>query len=279
VDVPVRQVANERIADDTVVVRQIFGEGIAPVVMYANSMVIAGTEPVLVDTGSRVTRDAWFDATFSVVEPADVRWIYLSHDDHDHTGNLFEVLDVCPDAQLVMTWFMVERLAAQELVPLDRVRIVNDGERFHAGDRDLVAVVPPTFDSPTTRGLFDAKTGVYWAVDSFATAVPHDVTDLDELDPEFWKASFLEIQRTLSPWHRWLDPAKYAAHVEAVRDLGAIVVAAAHGPATRGAQIDRSIDLLRELPTHPPVELPGQAELELILSVIAGTVAPAPAGS
>ena len=25
---------------------------------------------------------------FSIVEPDDVRWVFLSHDDHDHTGNL-----------------------------------------------------------------------------------------------------------------------------------------------------------------------------------------------
>ena len=33
----------------------------------------------------------------------------------------------------------------------------------------LQAVRPPIFDSPTTRGLFDPTTGVYWASDSFAT--------------------------------------------------------------------------------------------------------------
>jgi flavorubredoxin len=267
-DVPVRQLANEQIADDTYMVRQLFGEGIAPAALFANSMVITGSEPIVVDTGSRIIGAEWFDAAFSVVEPRDVRWIYLSHDDHDHTGNLFEVLDRCPNAQLVMTWFMVERLAAEALVPLDRLRIVNDGERFRAGDRDLVAVVPPTFDSPTTRGLFDPKTSVYWAVDSFATTVPQEVTDLDDLDADFWRESFLDVQRLLSPWHRWLDPAKYQQHLDRVRDLGATVIASAHGPATRGSQIDRSFDLLRELPNLPPVALPGQPELELILEVM-----------
>ena len=267
-DVPIRTLTNERIADDTYVVRQMFAEGLAPAAMFANSMVITGSEPIIVDTGSRINGDEWLEAAFSVVEPRDVRWIYLSHDDHDHTGNLFEVLERCPDAQLVMTWFMVERLAAEALVPLDRVRIVNDGETFRAGDRDLVTVIPPTFDSPTTRGLFDPKTGVYWAVDSFATAVPHELTDLDELDADFWRETFLLVQRTLSPWHRWLDPAKYAQHLDRVKALGATVIASAHGPATRGAQIDRSLELLRELPDLPPAPLPGQAELELILAVL-----------
>ncbi len=246
----------ERIADDTYVVRQLFGEGLAPDVLFSNSMVITGAEPVVVDTGARIIGDQWLEAAFSVVEPQDVRWIYLSHDDHDHVGNLYEVLDRCPNATLVMTWFMVERLAAEALVPLDRVRLVNDGETIHAGDRDLVAVIPPTFDSPTTRGLFDSKTGVYWAVDSFATAVPHELTDLDDLDPEYWRETFLLVQRTLSPWHRWLDAAKYREHLDRVRKLGATVIASVHGPATRGAQIETSLGFLAELPNLPPHRFP-----------------------
>jgi flavorubredoxin len=277
-DVPVRQLTTERIADDTYVVRQLFGEGLAPDVLFSNSMVITGAEPVVIDTGARIIGDQWLEAAFSVVEPQDVRWIYLSHDDHDHVGNLFEVLVRCPNAQLVMTWFMVERLAAEALVPLDRVRLVNDGETIHAGDRDLVAVIPPTFDSPTSRGLYDSKTGVYWAVDSFATAVPHELTDLDDLDPEYWRETFLLVQRTLSPWHRWLDSAKYAEHLDRVRKLGATVIASAHGPATRGAQIETSLGFLAELPNLPPAPLPGQPELELVLAVMASAMA-APAAN
>jgi hypothetical protein len=117
VDVPVRRLTNERIADDTHVVRQLFGEGLAPAVLFSNSMVITGTEPILVD---------------------------------------------------------------------------------------------------------------------------------DE-------------------------------HLERVRTLGASVIASAHGPATRGVQIDRSLELLKELPNLPPAPLPGQPELELVLEVMASAMAvPAP---
>jgi len=47
-------------------------------------MVIRGKEPVLVETGSAVHRAEYFDAAFSIVEPKDVRWIFLSNDDRDH---------------------------------------------------------------------------------------------------------------------------------------------------------------------------------------------------
>ena len=54
-------------------------------------------------------------------------------------------------------------------MPPTRQRWVDDGESFDVGDRMLQAVRPPVFDSPTTRGLFDPTTGVYWASDGFAT--------------------------------------------------------------------------------------------------------------
>ena len=61
-------------------------------------MVILGAEPVIVDTGTIANRQQWLEDVFSLVEPEDVRWIFLSHDDVDHTGNLEEAMAACPNA-------------------------------------------------------------------------------------------------------------------------------------------------------------------------------------
>ena len=53
------------------------------------------------------------------------------------------------------TAFSIERLAADYRIPLDRCLWINDGDNFTAGDRTLMAVRPPIFDGPTTRGLLD----------------------------------------------------------------------------------------------------------------------------
>ncbi len=50
--------------------------------------------------------------------------------------------------------FFMDRLATDMVLLLHRARWVNSGESFHVGDRTLVAMTPPLFDSPTTRGLF-----------------------------------------------------------------------------------------------------------------------------
>src|SRR4051812_6407455 len=84
-----------------------------------HSLVIRGAEPVIVDTGSELVRDAWMSQVFSVVEPEDVRWIVLSHDDHDHLGNLAPMLERCPNATLVASFLITGRLSGDIELPIE----------------------------------------------------------------------------------------------------------------------------------------------------------------
>lgn len=72
-----------------------------------NSMLIRGDEPVIVDTGAPIHRQLWLDQVFNLVQPEDVRWIFLSHDDGDHTGALHDVLELCPNATLVANFWLI----------------------------------------------------------------------------------------------------------------------------------------------------------------------------
>jgi flavorubredoxin len=246
-----------------------------------NSMVITGVEPVIVDTGNELSRSEWMEAAFSIVDPADVRWIFLSHDDHDHIGNLTAVLDACPQATLVTNWFTVERTVRAMELPLDRMRWVNPGEAFDAGDRTLVAVRPPIFDSPTTRGLYDSSTGVYWAVDSFASLLPGPVTETADVPRDLWQESFTFFAQMVSPWVLMTDPARFAATVDAIARLDPSAVVGGHMAPLRGRHFREALTMLRDLPTSPMAPLPGQADLDaLLLAAIrppdGGDVAPAP---
>jgi flavorubredoxin len=244
-------IAPYRVAEGTYVVPQLMQA--PPVGMfYLNSMVIQAREPVIVDTGTLINRDRWQEQVFSLVDPADVRWIFLSHDDADHTGNLIPVLEACPNAVLVTTWFGVGRMADHYEIPMDRVRFVRDGDQFHAGDRTLTAVRPPLFDNPTTRGLFDAKTGVYWASDAFCMNVPHAVEDVAALDRNDAEEALLLGARLIAPWHRWLDPAKWNVHLQQVRSMPIDTIASCHAPAIRGGDIDWAFEVLRKAPDLDP---------------------------
>jgi flavorubredoxin len=254
-----------RIAADTWVIPEIVPAG-AGQMAALNSMAVTGAEPVLVDTGNLLSRREWLDAAFSIIEPADVRWVFLSHDDHDHSGNLPVVMELCPNATLIATHFTVIRLSREMDLPLHRMRWINPGERFDAGDRELVAVRPPVFDSPVTRGLFDPRTGVYWAADAFAAATPGYVTDAADVPFDEWKESLLLFNRMLSPWHTLTDAARWSAHVRQSESLGATVVAAGHTPALHGERLHHAWRLIHTLTELPDAPLLGQPDLDQILA-------------
>ena len=79
---------------------------------------------------------------------------------------------------------MAERMGASSRAP-DRVSAGSaTASRSTSATATLHAVRPPVYDSPTTRGLFDPTTGVYWTSDSFATPMLTPVRDVDEIDDE-----------------------------------------------------------------------------------------------
>jgi hypothetical protein len=252
-------------------VQQALGE---PLSVYFNSAVIRGAEPVIVDTGTARNREGWMADVFGLVEPEDVKWLFLTHDDADHTGNLRQAMEMCPNATLVCSWALVERFTNAYEFPLTRCRWLNDGQSFDAGDRTLVAVRPPVFDSPTTRGLFDAGTGVYWAVDSFATPVPGGpgvppALHVAELGETAWQEGMVMFgYHAVSPWLSMVDGQKFDACLRRVRAHGMTTIIGAHTPVISGAEVDTAFAMMGRMVDAEVPPCPDQAVLEHIVSTL-----------
>lgn len=240
------------IVDDTFLIPDDLGAGSPPAVIQLNSMLIRGRQPVVVDTGAPINRERYLEQLFGLVEPEDVRWVFVSHDDIDHTGNLQAVVDACGRATLVTSWLAMVRLTAGGLsLDPDRWRRVGDGDVIDVGDRALVVQRPPLYDSPTTYGLLDTATDVYWAADCFAAVLPTRVLEAADVPADQWRRGFVDFQQWHSPWLTGLEARWWNGTVDrfAARPLRAI--ASAHGPILRGEQIGMATDLLRELPELP----------------------------
>lgn len=249
----------------------------APLSVFINSLVIAGEEPILVDTGSPRNRRAWLADVCSLVEPSSVRWVFISHEDSDHVGNLNEVMELCPRATLVCSWALTERYTNAFTFPFERCRWLDDGAMFEAGDRKMLLVRPPVYDSPTTRGLFDTKTGVYWASDCFATPVPGGLDadsfplDVGGLDPGFWAESVaLFAFHALAPWVRLVDEARFGDEVKRLSDLPISTITSGHSPPVTARQIDDALAMIRRLPSAPCPGAPDQSVLDLFLAATSG---------
>lgn len=244
----------------------------------AHTLVIRAAEPVVVDTGVSLAREAWLAHLTAVLDPEDVRWVFVSHDDHDHIGNLEVLLDLCPSATLVGNWSMTSRLGGDVPLPLERMRWLDHDESFEVGDRTLHLVRPPLWDSPATRGLYDSRTGVLWAVDTFGALVQGPVVEADDADDDLYDATFDAMNLWNTPWLELADRTRFADHVRRTADLPMTAVASAHGPVLRGDRIAAAFNRTVELAARPALPTPGQAVLDEMLATFAGPT-PAPSAA
>ena len=132
-----------------------------------NAFVVHGDEPVLVDTGSVVESDEFMTTLRSVIDPADLRWIWLTHTDFDHIGSLHRLLEENDRLRVITSFLGVGIMGLSAPLPMDRVYLVNPGQSVDVGDRTLTAVRPPAFDTPITTGLRDDRSGIFFSSDCF----------------------------------------------------------------------------------------------------------------
>jgi flavorubredoxin len=148
------------------------GLGLLPV----NAFVVHAAQPVLVDTGLSALREPFLEALRCTIDPAAIRWIWLSHMDADHVGNIEQVMALAPDAKIVTTFLGMGKMLLRHF-DVSRVHLLEPGAVIDAGDRTLVPLKPVCYDAPETMGFFDTRTRVLFAADAFGTPLqaPQDV--------------------------------------------------------------------------------------------------------
>ena len=176
-------------------------------VVAINAFVLHGPEPVLVDTGAVIEGDAFMAALRSVIDPADLKWIWLTHTDFDHIGSLPRLLAENPLLRVITTFLGVGIMSLSDPLPMNRINLVNPGQTISIGDRMLTAIKPPVFDNPVTTGLYDDKSGALFSADCFGallSAVPENAADLSDDQLRDGQVFWATVD---SPWLHHVDRA------------------------------------------------------------------------
>ncbi len=236
--------------------------------LTVNTFVIHAAQPVVVDTGLGLPDRDFVASLAVVIDPADVRWIWLTHPDRDHTGGLFALLDVAPKARVVTTFAGAGIMSAERPLPLDRIYLLNPGQSLDAGDRRLTGFRPPLFDNPATVGVLDTTSGVCLSSDCFGAPLPTagqaTAEDAGDVSAQDLRAAQLLWATVDSPWVHTVDPAKFAASFRPLRDFGPSAILSTHlPPVTRGSTA--LFDTLLDAPSASPFTGPDQAALEAML--------------
>jgi glyoxylase-like metal-dependent hydrolase (beta-lactamase superfamily II) len=254
------------------------GFGFLPV----NAFVLHAEEPVLIDTGptldptgaSNVHR--FMEVLGESIEPADIRWIWLTHADQDHVGALNAVLEAAPQARVVTSYLGVGKMGLFNPLPMDRVFLLNPGQSLPVGDRTLTAFRPPSYDAPETTGFFDQESGLLFSSDCFGGLLSSAQTDAGDVPPDALREGQTLWATVDSPWLNRVDRDLLGADLEVVRGFAPRAVFSSHLPPAFD-MTDQLLGALEAATEAAPFVGPDQAALTAMLSQITEPPPPMPA--
>lgn len=204
------------------------GMGALPV----NSFLLKGPEPMLVDTGLAALAEGFVRNLESEVDLEDLRWIWLSHMDADHVGNLADVLARAPNARVVTNFLGMGKMNLAGL-DVSRVHLLQPGERLTVGGRELVPVRPPYYDAPETVGFFDTADRVLFAADSFGALLPEPAEEIGAIDGVALRDGLVGWSSIDAPWLANADRDALGRTLSAIERLDPDYVFSGHLPLAR----------------------------------------------
>jgi flavorubredoxin len=240
------------------------GLGLLPV----NAYVVKSTAPVLIDTGLPADTTEFMDTLRAVIDPRDLRWIWLTHVDQDHIGSLRSLLDEAPRAKVVTHFLGLGKLGLMAQFPPQRIHLLNPGQSIDAGDRTLFAVAPPTYDAPETMGVYDEKSRAFFSSDCFGAVLQRPAEEAAAVEPDALQEGQMLWATIDSPWLRHTSESWLAGVLNELRRMEPKAILSSHSPAAFG-MTERFAGALAAARSAAPFIAPDQLKFEAMLASLA----------
>lgn len=241
------------------------GVGVLPV----NAYLLMAEEPVLIDTGIGIDTEDFLSAVSSFLPLEQLKWVWLTHDDADHTGSIQRVMELAPNATLVTHAMSALRMGTWWPVPMERVHAIRFGDEIHVGDRTLTAIAPPLFDNPMSTGALDQSTGALFTVDAFGAILPEATQDAADVPPDALAGGMVGWATTDSPWAHVTDRAKFSEVLDRVRQIRPTRIFSSHLPAASGTSTEDFLRLLETVPDAEPFMPPDAEQFAQMIAAMA----------
>lgn len=233
--------------------------------LAVNAYVLKAAQPVLIDTGLGLEAEGFMRELEGVIDPAEIRWLWLTHPDIDHVGSLQTMLARSPEMRVITTFLGYGIYTLSNELPLDRVYFLNPGQSLDVGDRQLTAWKPPVFDNPATTALYDTKSGTLFSSDCFGGLLSEPVEDARDISDEALFQGQVTWATIDSPWLHKVDASKFAAELDGIRQMAPKRILSSHLPPAEG-MTDRLLKSLAATPDATPFVGPDQVALEAMLA-------------
>ena len=233
--------APTRIAPDTFVVHDVVVDeriGLVP----CNVLVIRGAEPVVVDTGLAEHGDALLEDIFGLVEPADLRWVMVSHADADHAGNVDALLEAAPRGDRAGRGGDARSGGHRRATVGSSTVTVSWSATVTCSSSPRRCSTPSRRSACTTRRPGCGGRSTRWPRPCRRHSWMSATSPRDD-----WHDGVVAMAQLLAPWLGLVDDRRFEAAIDRVAALGPAVIAGAHTPPIGHRCVPAALSILRDL--------------------------------
>ncbi len=201
-------------------------------VLPVNSFLLRGREALLVDTGLGMLAYDFLERLEREIDLEDLKWIWLSHMDADHIGNLRSLLNAAPNARVLTNFLGMGKLNLAGF-DVSRVHLIDQAGVPDIAGHNLAPVRPPYYDAPETIGFFDRDDGVFFAADSFGALLPNVVQDLASVSDADLADGLSRWSAIDAPWLSLVDKGAFSRNLAGLKRLDPAIMISSHLPVAR----------------------------------------------
>jgi flavorubredoxin len=200
-----------------------------------NSYFINAEKKTVVDTCKEKFWDTYIGKLNTLVNPAEIEYIIVSHTEPDHSGNIGNLLALAPKAKIVGSGNTIRYL--NDLLGFEFPHIVvKDGQTLDLGNKTLRFIGAANLHWPDTIFSYLEEDKILFTCDSFGAHYCNDAM-FDDLVGDFEDAFKYYFEVILKPYSKFMLKA-----IDKIRPLEIAAICPGHGPILR-SQWKKYVDL------------------------------------
>lgn len=211
-----------------------------------NSYVVKGAQKnALIESCHKTFLPQYIDNIREVIDPAEIDYIVLNHNEPDHSGCLKDILEFCPKATIVVSQagsvYLKNILNNTE--PL-RIQVARDGDMIDLGGRTLRFIPAPFLHWPDSMFTWVEEEKTLFSCDFLGAHYCEPYTfDYSMAYPEKYEEGFTGYYNAIfAPFKPYV-----LAGLEKMKPLDVQIVCPSHGPVlTKGGRLEYAIERYRE---------------------------------
>ena len=238
--------------------------------------VILGQKTIMMDTGHFGLWYSLEGQLETVLQGRPLDYVFVSHQEIPHTGNLGRLLAKYPNAKAVGN--VCDYHLFHPEIALDRLVMMRHGDRLDLGDREIVFLDAIWKDLSGTMWAYDTRRKLIFSADMFGyihLADDHVCgTMLHEMDEALAAKNTERPALPFTGMRQRDQKARVAAYRRLIAQYPVEIVTSGHTAPIMGPRLQPMIDkLLHSIETDPPRFLQSDADAPALAGFDAPTVA------